>query len=212
MTVFIRRSISILVSMFFFALTVTRGVLEAIGYATIPDDIRVAQGILHQSFLWVLTIPSWLTIVITFAAFMWLSWVSWPRNAAVAAAAQATSVQVATVPTNPMSALAASMRFTLGKLRSFKRELHGAKSGFDLDELSDVAAKFRATEVSLEKMGFRTPWLDVNVDPIGYIERNIEYISKVEPLISNRHEREAKRQAALIVDAFHPDFIDPQRL
>ncbi len=57
-----------------------RTVLDLIGYATLPDDAVVAQSVLHRFFLWVLTVPSWLTFVVAFGAYAWLTYVSWPRQ------------------------------------------------------------------------------------------------------------------------------------
>jgi hypothetical protein len=109
------------------------------------------------------------------------------------------------------ASVAANMRAALGQMRTLKKRLD-SDDPFDLDDLRGFARKFRATEVTLQKIGYQVPWLDVDADPVGYIERSIEYLSKVEPLIAASHEREAKKQARLTVETFHPDFVDPQRL
>src|SRR5688572_14221140 len=57
-----------------------RLVLDLIGYATAPEDARVASGLLHAFFLWVLSLPWWIPWGFALASTFWLTWVSWPRD------------------------------------------------------------------------------------------------------------------------------------
>lgn len=211
MSLILKRLLSILATAIFFAFWVTRTVLDLIGYATLPDDAVVAQSLLHRFFLWVLTVPSWLTFVAAFGAYAWLAYVSWPR--AMPAPAPASPVPVKSVgePPNPNTAVAASMRFALGNLRSIMHDLNLGGPP-DPGAIETIAGKFRATEVTLQKMGYAVPWLHAEADPVGYVERNIEYITKVEPLISAGHEKEARRQAELFVKKLDSVFVDKDRL
>lgn len=57
-----------------------RAVLDLIGYATVPEDIQVATGVLRVVFLWLLSVPWWIPWGFAFIATMALIWVSWPRT------------------------------------------------------------------------------------------------------------------------------------
>ena len=210
MSLIAKRLLSTFATAFFFAFAVIRTVLDLIGYATLPDDAVVAQSLLHHFFLWVLSVPSWLTFVTAFGAYAWLTYVSWPRTLTAPSETPSVPSKIAAQPANPNVHIAAKLRGTMSYLRRFKRRLI-EHDPIESDELDKIAGDFRAVEVSLQKMGYAVPWLSVDADPIGYIDRNLEYITKVEPLISAGHEKEARRRAALIVEKFSGAFVDKDR-
>lgn len=54
-----------------------RGMLDLIGYSTIPDDVKVAGQRLDQFVLWLMTIPTWIVFGIAVLLTGWLIWYSW---------------------------------------------------------------------------------------------------------------------------------------
>ena len=104
------------------------------------------------------------------------------------------------------------MRYAKGRFAQAKKGTEDRFSGIDIRALNDARHKFRATEISLQKLGLKTPWLDYEVDPLRFILTNLEYIEKVEPLLTAGHIKEAKGQAEIIVGKLHPKFVDPNRL
>jgi hypothetical protein len=59
----------------------------------------------------------------------------------------------------------------------------------------NCANKFRAVELSLAKMGLAVPKIDVEIDPIGYMERMRDYASRIGPLVADGHMADARREA-----------------
>jgi hypothetical protein len=56
-----------------------RLVLDLIGYATVPDDVGVAQTRIDQFLALVLATPWWVIWGFALISTLWLMWVSWPR-------------------------------------------------------------------------------------------------------------------------------------
>lgn len=54
--------------------------LDLIGYSTLPEDAKVAAGIVSRSLDWLLTVPWWATFLFAAGSTAWLMWVSWPRQ------------------------------------------------------------------------------------------------------------------------------------
>lgn len=185
-----------------------RTVLDLIGYSTLPEDAKVAADRLDHFFLWLLSVPWWAVLGFALVSTMWLMWVSWPREAGGGRPAFP-KIQP---ERETFSSIAANMRFAQGRFRTARKALDKPMGRLDLDEILHAKNQFRATEISLRKKGFKTPWLEYEVDPIGYLERNLQYIDLVEPLIYRKHYREAKSQARILVEQLHPKFVDPKRL
>lgn len=82
MKVFLGRFASILLTAGGWLLFGVRTVLDAIGYATLPDDAKVAAHLLNNLLLWILDLPGSLVLAFALISTMWLMWVSWPRNVA----------------------------------------------------------------------------------------------------------------------------------
>lgn len=57
-----------------------RTVLDLIGYATVPEDMQVASGLLRDFLIWVLSVPWWAPWGLAVASTLLLIWVSWPRS------------------------------------------------------------------------------------------------------------------------------------
>lgn len=92
MKVFLGRLISWLASAGFWVLLGARTVLDLIGYATVPDDAKVAASRLDQFFLWVLGIPWWAVLGFALFSTMWVAWLSWPHSHTEKSAATGDSV------------------------------------------------------------------------------------------------------------------------
>lgn len=57
-----------------------RSMLDLVGYATLPDDAKVATGLLQKFFNWLLSVPWWAVFGFAIISTLWLMWVSWPRS------------------------------------------------------------------------------------------------------------------------------------
>lgn len=58
------------------------------------------------------------------------------------------------------------------------------------------AMNFRGALRSLEKEGFIVPWIEYEVDPIGFIDLSVQYVDKIAPLLHRGHIADAKRLSA----------------
>lgn len=79
-----------------------RAVLDLIGYATLPEDSKVAQGVAEHLLLWVLSLPIWLPWGFALIATLMLMWVSWPRQ--LATGTDALSPRTTPEPSPPLAA------------------------------------------------------------------------------------------------------------
>ena len=79
-----------------------KGVLDAIGYSTAPEDIEVVQTRLDQFIGWLLTVPWWVLLGIAFASTVFLIWVSWPRQQSAVESNRKEESPVAIKPTNAL--------------------------------------------------------------------------------------------------------------
>ncbi|MEX2276346.1 MAG: hypothetical protein WD674_00940 [Cucumibacter sp.] len=79
MKLFFGRLISILLTAGGWVLLAVQSVLNAIGYATLPDDAKVAQGIVQEVLLWILRLPPDWVLLFAIVATLGLMWISWPR-------------------------------------------------------------------------------------------------------------------------------------
>lgn len=57
-----------------------RAVLDIVGYSTIAEDAKAAQGLLANFLEWVLSVLWWIPWGFALLSTVWLTWVSWPRN------------------------------------------------------------------------------------------------------------------------------------
>lgn len=173
-------------------------VLVLIGYSTIPDDAKVAGQRVEQLADYVLTTPWWallpLLAIITIAAVF----VAWP----------VALPRLRKRDSSPMSGIAAQMRSAKSRFKQMAERLEDRFVRVDKRAFDDARHRFRSTEISLQKQGFVVPWLDFDKDPVRYIRTNLDYIEKVEPLISGKHLREAKRQAAALVAEVPEEYQD----
>ncbi len=76
----------------------------------------------------------------------------------------------------------------------------------DIEFLSRIVV---AVELSLQKLGFITPGLSYEIDPLGFLDRNAEYFQRVWPLFASGHMAEAKQTAVEYVLTLNPDLMRP---
>jgi len=84
MRLFLGRFVSIVIFGLGWIFTGVRTVLDLIGYATVPDDAKVAQELVERLLIWIMSLPIWLPWGFTLVATLWLMWVSWPRSVPLA--------------------------------------------------------------------------------------------------------------------------------
>ncbi len=110
-----------------------RYMLDLIGYATAPDDLRVAVHRVDQLFLWLMSLPSWMVFGAAALLTIWLAHVSWPRQ----------SIPVAGMLTRPSAPPAAAAEQTELPLESqgdepVDAEVYNATALFCVDYLLPV--------------------------------------------------------------------------
>jgi hypothetical protein len=183
--------------------------MDWVGRSTVVDDFQDLQQKLPDVLQWIYTSTPWWTptllAFLTLAALVVLAWPTSDGRPAIAGPAQAKNP-------NPIPSIAAQMRYAKGRFANAKKGTEDRFTRVDMRTLNDARHKFRATEISLQKLGLKTPWLDYEVDPLRFILTNLEYIEKVEPLLTAGHMKEARAQAEIIVAKLHPNFVDPNRL
>lgn len=77
---FAKRIAALAATIFFVLLAIVRGVLELIGYATIPDDAKVAAVHLEKIFTFVLDTPWWGVYGVALLVTVYLIYTSWPSQ------------------------------------------------------------------------------------------------------------------------------------
>ncbi|HEX9645925.1 MAG TPA: hypothetical protein VGB88_00405, partial [Alphaproteobacteria bacterium] len=70
-----------------------RAVLDLIGYATLGEDAKIAEGLLARFLDWLISLPWWAPWGFALTATVLLIWASWPKSAATSS--------LATTPTQP---------------------------------------------------------------------------------------------------------------
>lgn len=84
-------------------------------------------------------------------------------------------------------------------LESLRTRLDGRRELPRYEEMQRYANMVFALEISLSRLGIPTPKISFEADPIGYLERMRDYLSRIAPLIAMSHLKEARTEASAIV-------------
>ena len=87
------------------------------------------------------------------------------------------------------------------RLAELGDELHSLEHALGNNDWPSLAtiercvSRVMSLELTLNSMGFKTPHISFEADPIGFVVRMREYASTVAPLIADGHTQEAKKKA-----------------
>ena len=99
--------------------------LDLIGYSTVPDDLKVAQGRVEQAIDYLFAIPWWGPLGFATVATLWLMHVSWPRTQGAVPLLPHAS---AALPANEKTAVADNLPVKAIALRAETQEERQAKN------------------------------------------------------------------------------------
>lgn len=92
-------------------------------------------------------------------------------------------------PANRLHGIANDLRLSVEPLRRAQRSNYRISGG----NIEAHAMNYRGALRSLEKAGFTVPWVEFNIDPIGFIDLSVQFVDKVAPLLLRGHTADAKR-------------------
>jgi hypothetical protein len=180
----------VLANVFFWAWAAITFTLDWVGRSTVIDDFSALQERLPAILQWVYAnTPWWTPTALGASAIAFLVWLSWPSSSSGSGDER-----------RPSNAFKETLfRAELAKAhRAFRAvdehiRLGGVPSS--IPRIEEQVARFRSLEISLEKHGIKAPWLDYKTDPVGYFQRNTEYLNSVVPMVNDGHLPEAKKAA-----------------
>lgn len=161
--------------------------LDVLGVLTVGDQINIASGYWFKFLDWWFSTPSWVSIV--FLAAVLIISISRHHPALIVAANKLKR-------SDPRIRICANMRRAASRLgRALDAELPARYSQAEREYLAEIG-NWTVTALDLERMGFRVPSVDIEREPQAAIRTVLDYVSRIEPILSAGYIKQAKKEAA----------------
>lgn len=161
--------------------------LDVLGVLTMGDQLDIASSYWFKFLDWWFSMPSWISGI--FLATVLVISISRHHPALIVAANKFKR-------SDPRIRICANMRRAASRLGgALGAELPARYSREEREYLAEIA-NWTVTALDLERMGFRVPSVDIERDPQVSIRTILDFVSRIEPLMSAGYLKQAKKEAA----------------
>lgn len=172
---------------------------DMIGYATLPDDAKVAEGVLSRSIDLLLVAPWWAVWGFALIATMWLMYVSWPKYAVIGAGDKPKKLNKKEIEYNNHRKMGfKALRIAKRIERYYGTQRHSPAR----ENLYTILHDARSVRLDFKKQGLEIPIFesdDENKQLYGFAS----YFSSVGVLLRDGHFAEAAQEAERLSEALN---------